>query len=739
MAPLQNLIDPFDGTTLDTTTRWTENTLGYYGSAASYTVSGGRLTIRRLVLDAKASHSATNDGDAIYIGPLDHPAAGTTQVLIQLNMPAGGFVRVIGGSGDQSFSRDGGAVNLFSVTGRWATHRYFRFKYLATGNQWEVAYATYSPGLTRSWTVLGYLDATGHDRSAVTPRIALSTDSDTNQWLLGGVNVPENAGATATELRFVGTSTLATADVPFTGGEVRATDSAGVVDTTVSGTVTLTPSYPMMLKPAISVAMVNGVASVPDTSVVSPVGDAVLTAQLAGATEVLVGYHDLPVEAPVTASPLLDSPLSDAFTINYVEPPPTPVVADRWEWSVQPGSSYEYDGVIVGRVKAVMGNGGPTQTTRQGGSVAIRFGIAPAGVSTTYVLDSGPVVNGEFAFAFNIEHVGGPFTLVATGDQLLASPDSAAFDCTLPAGDGTYPTPDFSSSASPTITASAPTGGTTTIGGDLMQYSDGVLDVANQSSHIRLKNDDATDAALTSASAGLVIRWSRGFENWNTVTPAALGSRNAAWTLGGIFHLGGGNHRIDLPAEAYATATVGGDILWLSVAATGVPEQLVKITLEKTRAEFVSDVAEANWAHADALSLANDAASAATNAAAAKTAAEANDTVLDKLNAMLELSGSDYRFTSTAVALAPSGAGVTEQNISDIASAVLESTVEGTFDLREVLQLLGAFAAGKLTGATAIPGSATLYVRNLTDTQNAITMVTDENGNRTAVTITPTP
>lgn len=67
-----------------------------------------------------------------------------------------------------------------------------------------------------------------------------------------------------------------------------------------------------------------------------------------------------------------------------------------------------------------------------------------------------------------------------------------------------------------------------------------------------------------------------------------------------------------------------------------------------------------------------------------------------------------------------------------IANAILAAIVEGTLSLKQALQLAAAAAAGKLSGAA----TATVTIRNKTDTVDAIVATVDSDGNRSAITYT---
>lgn len=67
-----------------------------------------------------------------------------------------------------------------------------------------------------------------------------------------------------------------------------------------------------------------------------------------------------------------------------------------------------------------------------------------------------------------------------------------------------------------------------------------------------------------------------------------------------------------------------------------------------------------------------------------------------------------------------------------IANAVLAAVVEGTLTIKQALQLVAAASAGKLSGAA----TATVTIRNKSDTVDAIVATVDADGNRSAITYT---
>jgi len=85
---------------------------------------------------------------------------------------------------------------------------------------------------------------------------------------------------------------------------------------------------------------------------------------------------------------------------------------------------------------------------------------------------------------------------------------------------------------------------------------------------------------------------------------------------------------------------------------------------------------------------------------------------------------------SSSATLAVSGSGVTEQDKLDIADAIWENHyIEGGYTAKQLLRVLGATLAGKLSGAAG----STITIRDVADTRDRIVATVDEYGNRTDV------
>lgn len=70
----------------------------------------------------------------------------------------------------------------------------------------------------------------------------------------------------------------------------------------------------------------------------------------------------------------------------------------------------------------------------------------------------------------------------------------------------------------------------------------------------------------------------------------------------------------------------------------------------------------------------------------------------------------------------------------DVADAVLDEVVEGSYTLRHLVRLMAAALLGKLSGAA----TTTITIRDASDTKTRITATVDEDGNRSALTLDET-
>lgn len=72
--------------------------------------------------------------------------------------------------------------------------------------------------------------------------------------------------------------------------------------------------------------------------------------------------------------------------------------------------------------------------------------------------------------------------------------------------------------------------------------------------------------------------------------------------------------------------------------------------------------------------------------------------------------------------------------IADVADAVLDEVVEGSYTLRHLIRLMSAALLGELSGAA----TTTIVIRDASDTKTRITATVDEDGNRSALTLDET-
>ncbi len=73
---------------------------------------------------------------------------------------------------------------------------------------------------------------------------------------------------------------------------------------------------------------------------------------------------------------------------------------------------------------------------------------------------------------------------------------------------------------------------------------------------------------------------------------------------------------------------------------------------------------------------------------------------------------------------------LTAEDLTAVADAVLDETIEGTITLRQAMRLALAVLTGKATGG----GTTTITFRDTTDGVNRVVATVDADGNRSAVT-----
>ena len=215
-------------------------------------------------------------------------------------------------------------------------------------------------------------------------------------------------------------------------------------------------------------------------------------------------------------------------------------------------------------------------------------------------------------------------------------------------------------------------------------------------------------------------------------------------------------NRIGAPAGASVSADVAAIQADTNDLQTRVPAALVGGRIDASVGAMENNVMTAAAAAAD---LTTELQSGLATAANLATVAGYLDTEIasilattTKLDSMLENSSDGWIYTVAALQQAPAGGsgldaagvraaiGLASANLdaqldalptaAENATAVMGSTVEGTFDLTESARLWNAALAGKASGLA----TATATFRDLADGKDRIVATVDADGNRTAVT-----
>ena len=189
-----------------------------------------------------------------------------------------------------------------------------------------------------------------------------------------------------------------------------------------------------------------------------------------------------------------------------------------------------------------------------------------------------------------------------------------------------------------------------------------------------------------------------------------------------------------LPANVYDSLVGGSDTLAVDVtawdgtavaaqASAGYPVVTLKVgqgtgelNVAGGKVELVDDAVNANTMALNAIGSDALAASAITEIQSGLATAASLTTLAGYV---------DTEITSILATLA-SGVPLTSAAVD----AILDEIVEGSTTMRQAMRLLLAALAGKAAGG----GTNTVTFRDLADTKDRLTMTTDANGNRTAVT-----
>jgi len=127
----------------------------------------------------------------------------------------------------------------------------------------------------------------------------------------------------------------------------------------------------------------------------------------------------------------------------------------------------------------------------------------------------------------------------------------------------------------------------------------------------------------------------------------------------------------------------------------------------------------------------------ATIATAGFVASEQADTsLLSDVKAetalILEDTGTDGVVVASLANDSITAAALKADAVTEIADAILDEVVVGSYTMRQLLKVMAAALAGKATGG----GTTTVTFRGVDDASNVIVATVDANGNRSAVTLT---
>lgn len=199
----------------------------------------------------------------------------------------------------------------------------------------------------------------------------------------------------------------------------------------------------------------------------------------------------------------------------------------------------------------------------------------------------------------------------------------------------------------------------------------------------------------------------------------------------------------NVPANRYVIVPAASLSSVERVEAVGITEIQSGLATSANQTTILADTNElqTDWADGGRLDLILDARASQTSVDDLPTNAElttalgtADDATLAAIAALNDLSGADVR---TAVGLASANLDTqldalptAAENATAAATAVAAIVIETGYDLADVLKLVGAATAGKLSGAA----TTTNTIRSLDDSADRITATVDSDGNRTAVT-----
>jgi hypothetical protein len=199
-----------------------------------------------------------------------------------------------------------------------------------------------------------------------------------------------------------------------------------------------------------------------------------------------------------------------------------------------------------------------------------------------------------------------------------------------------------------------------------------------------------------------------------------------------------GVNLVNVAGSAVSTSTAQIGCNTVSTAANAITGTSLDATAGAEIADSVWDEAYSGHTSAGTFGLANAAIQGANliniaGSAVSATTAQLGVNVVNMGNAALSTSTAQVGVNVVSTAAdAITNSSVAASAASEIATAVLAGIIDGSYTLKDVLLVIGGACAGKATGLDA----NTPVYRNMADTLNAISAITDASGNRSSVTIT---
>jgi len=216
-------------------------------------------------------------------------------------------------------------------------------------------------------------------------------------------------------------------------------------------------------------------------------------------------------------------------------------------------------------------------------------------------------------------------------------------------------------------------------------------------------------------TAGLAGTYTRDAATATTLT--LVTATAGTYTSSGFVHRGGGVYEVGAPTAALAAGADGVEFAFSGVTDCVITTCRVELLGTDPRSSTIPDV--------NVTKIASQTASAAGAVTFPATLASSTNITAGTITTVTTVTNGVILAADAvdSVALAASAA-------TEIANATVATAVDGTITLKQILQLIAAACAGKLSGAA----TTTVSIRNVSDTVNAVVATVDADGNRSATT-----